>query len=650
MSFSWLLDPSFGAALANHLWQSTLCVAGAAMLVRMLRGQSARWRYRVWLAASLKFFLPFTLLTAAGARLPLPVLPASPSSQVSVVVDFLGQPFGSGANDQLAIANDQLFADPQSQIPNVHPGIASSASSGSLAPLVLLSLWAGGCLALTVGRVIRWRRLTALLRTAQSLTRGREADALERTKVSLVSGRTVEICALPSLVEPGVVGITRPVILWPLALSARLNDRELDAIFAHELQHVHRHDNLAAALHSLLETVFWFHPVIWWLKSRLIAERERACDEAVLQLGSEPHAYARGILKVCEFCLQSPSIAAAAVTGADLTRRMEDIMSERTASSLTLAHRLLLALTALAVVIGPIAAGSLQASPAATPVTPQPGTWRAAVVSAAAPFDVAVVPVQAATSRVSGVVTDVRGGGIADATVAAAPEGGGLGLKTQTGSNGSYAMDLPPGQYELTISKAGFASSKQAVFVARGITLQRDVRLNMGGVNEAITVRNAGPAPAPPPTLEAIAEILDRVKTLIQSGSLAEADRELARATLAIRAARAVSNPAPPQGSAASPGPGQVRVGGDVAPPRKIKDVAPVYPQQARDARISGIVIIDAVIGTDGAVKDARILRGQQLLNQAALDAVTQWVFTPTLLNGAPVEVLMSVTVSFQLQ
>jgi TonB family protein len=634
-----------GAELANHLWQSTLCVAGAALLVRMLKGQSARWRYRVWLAASLKFFVPFALLSAAGARLPLPILPDSPSSQVSVVVEFLGQPFGTGANDQSPIADDQFFSNAQSSMPNVQSGIQSPASP-SVPLLVLVSLWAGGCLALTIGRVMRWRRLRVLLRSSQSLTRGREADALERTKVSLLSGRDVEICAMPTLVEPGVVGITRPVILWPLALSARLNDRELDAIFAHELQHVHRRDNLAAALHSLLETVFWFHPVIWWLKTRLIAERERACDEAVLQLGSEPHAYARGILKVCEFCLQSPSIAAAAVTGADLTRRMEDIMSERKASSLTLTHRLLLAFTALAVIVGPMAAGSLQASTAATPFTPQPGTWRAAVVSAAAPFDVAVAPVQSTTSRVSGVVTDVRGGGVADATVSAAPEGGGAGPKIQTGANGAYSLDLPPGQYELTISKPGFASTKQAVFVARGITLQRDVRLNMGSVSESINIK-AGPPP-PPPSPEALAEMLDRARALIQRGSLVAAERELSLAMAGVRAARASANP-PTQQSAAA-GPGQVRVGGEVSPPKKIKDVAPLYPQQAREAKVSGIVIIDATIGTDGLVKNAMVLRGQPLLDQAALDAVSQWQFTPTTLNGAPVEVLMSVTVNFQLQ
>ena len=92
-----------------------------------------------------------------------------------------------------------------------------------------------------------------------------------------------------------------------------------------------------------------------------------------------------------------------------------------------------------------------------------------------------------------------------------------------------------------------------------------------------------------------------------------------------------------------------VRVGGDIKEPKKIKDVKPVYPQIAQTAKVQGIVIIEATIGKDGSVKDAKVLRSVPLLDQAALDAVRQWKFTPTLLNGEPVEVVMTVTVNFTL-
>ena len=93
-----------------------------------------------------------------------------------------------------------------------------------------------------------------------------------------------------------------------------------------------------------------------------------------------------------------------------------------------------------------------------------------------------------------------------------------------------------------------------------------------------------------------------------------------------------------------------VRVGGNIKPPSKIKHVNPVYPPIAQSARVQGVVIIEATIGPDGRVKDARVLRSIPLLDQAALDAVRQWEFTPTLLNGVPVPVIMTVTVNFTLQ
>ena len=92
-----------------------------------------------------------------------------------------------------------------------------------------------------------------------------------------------------------------------------------------------------------------------------------------------------------------------------------------------------------------------------------------------------------------------------------------------------------------------------------------------------------------------------------------------------------------------------VRVGGPVPPPKRIKDVRPVYPAIAQSARAQGVVIIEAIIGPDGHVQDAKVLRSIPLLDAAALEAVKQWEFTPTLLNGEPVPVIMTVTVNFTL-
>jgi protein TonB len=103
---------------------------------------------------------------------------------------------------------------------------------------------------------------------------------------------------------------------------------------------------------------------------------------------------------------------------------------------------------------------------------------------------------------------------------------------------------------------------------------------------------------------------------------------------------------APPPPPPAAP----VRVGGNIKPPTKTHDVRPVYPPIAQSARVQGVVIIEATIGADGRVKDTKVLRSIPLLDQSAVDAVKQWRFTPTLLNGVPVPVIMTVTVNFTLQ
>jgi protein TonB len=106
------------------------------------------------------------------------------------------------------------------------------------------------------------------------------------------------------------------------------------------------------------------------------------------------------------------------------------------------------------------------------------------------------------------------------------------------------------------------------------------------------------------------------------------------------------SAPPPPPPPPSAP----VRVGGNIKAPTKTRNVNPVYPPIAQSARVQGVVIIEATIGPDGRVKDAKVLRSIPLLDQAALDAVKQWQFTPTLLNGVPVPVIMTVTVNFTLQ
>jgi uncharacterized protein (TIGR03435 family) len=159
--------------------------------------------------------------------------------------------------------------------------------------------------------------------------------------------------------EPGIFGIIRPVLLLPKGLTEHLTPAQFDAILVHELCHVRRRDNLAAAAHMVVEAIFWFHPLVWWIERRLVEERERACDEEVLARVRDPEVYAEGILNVCRLYLGSPIACMSGVTGANLKERIEAIMTQRVVRNLTGAKKLLLAGAGLAAVAIPIAAGML---------------------------------------------------------------------------------------------------------------------------------------------------------------------------------------------------------------------------------------------------------------------------------------------------
>ena len=128
-----------------------------------------------------------------------------------------------------------------------------------------------------------------------------------------------------------MIGIFRPVLVLPEGIRDRLTPEQLAAIVAHELRHAARRDNLTGALHMLVETLFWFHPATWWIRRRLLDERERACDEDVLAMGREPRAYAEGILEICKLYLTLPAPCTAGVTGGNLRRRIEGILENRLA-------------------------------------------------------------------------------------------------------------------------------------------------------------------------------------------------------------------------------------------------------------------------------------------------------------------------------
>jgi bla regulator protein blaR1 len=249
--------PSQLVPSANHLWQSTLFAGVAGLLTLFLRKNRAHVRFWLWLMASVKFLLPFSILVAAGGLLGRHTTAAVAPSGLVTAADFshlveqVGEPFTTTV-PKFALS-----------------GVQRSYTSAIAA--VLIVVWAIGFVTLACRWTLRWRRIRASVRKASPLD----------LRIAL------PVKSSPAFGEPGVFGIFRPVLLLPDGIVDCLTAREMESIVAHELCHVRRRDNLASAIHMAVEVVFWFHPLVWWLGARLMEEREQACDEEVLRNGGE---------------------------------------------------------------------------------------------------------------------------------------------------------------------------------------------------------------------------------------------------------------------------------------------------------------------------------------------------------------------------
>lgn len=308
-----------------HLWQSTLFAGAAALLTLAFRTNKAHVRYCLWLSASYKFLIPFALLTSLGRHIPWTpvrgIAAATPS--LSYTVDRFTQP---------------LF------LQNAPPVTATSGRAW--VDLVIPCLWLCGVLYLALTRLRKWRAIRSIVRAS----------------VATNIAAPVEVRSSMGLLEPGVIGSLRPVVLLPHGIAERLTPSEMDAILAHELCHVRRRDNLLACVHMMVETIFWFHPLVWWIGARLLDERERACDEDVISRGSQPGIYAEAILNVCKFYAESPLACVSGVTGSDLRSRIEAILRNRRLAGLSLGKKLVLGFSGMLVCTVPIVIGVLNAA------------------------------------------------------------------------------------------------------------------------------------------------------------------------------------------------------------------------------------------------------------------------------------------------
>ena len=313
-------------AVANHIWQSTIVAMAAGILALVFRNNSASVRYWIWFAAAMKFLVPFAALTAVASALPLPRAPS----------------VASGALEAATV----IFRS--STIPAM-PGIASTFITivWLLGAFVVLARWAW-----------QWQRLATVARQSPPILDGVVHGTLRRIERAEGIRKPITIVASSESIEPGVIGTWAPVLIWPQHLTPGLNDAQIETVIAHEVCHIVRRDNLLASMQMLVTTVFWFHPLVWWIAAGLVDERERACDEHVLALGKSPATYAESILETCRLCIASPAVNVSGVTGGNLKIRIARIIKNAPPAPIGAGKEIALITAVLLTALVPIMSGA----------------------------------------------------------------------------------------------------------------------------------------------------------------------------------------------------------------------------------------------------------------------------------------------------
>jgi TonB family protein len=454
-------------------------------------------------------------------------------------------------------------------------------------------------------------------------------------------GTRAELRSVADFSQPVTFGLRRPVVLLPESL--RLSSEAIRrAVVTHELVHVRRRDWLWVLGEEALRAVLWFHPAVWWLTSRIRLTREEFTDHiAVLASGSRRH-YLEALVAFADTVQLEPAPAFA--RRAHLFHRItllstEPVMSaRRVVFSGALVAMLLVtggwyASEAFPVVVEP----RLEAS-APTPAPPQANSQ--SVQAAPRP----VTPENPIPRRI---------------VAPAIPYPNEL---SGTGMRGVIELRIV-----LNASGSIAAAARNMVAVAPAKPVSDEERYRAADAFVAAAIDGVrrwqydAPFEAPLAFYVTIMFAPDSQATAAQS----DGSRPLTAAMIGGRTgggplpvgrsggpsvARAETTLTVPAPQAPPRSGGPVRIGGAIRPPLQTKKVDPVYPPIAQSARVSGVVILEIQVDEQGKVRDPRVLRSIPLLDQAALDAVSQWEYQPVLLNGAPVPVIMTVTVEFSLQ
>jgi TonB family protein len=467
-------------------------------------------------------------------------------------------------------------------------------------------------------------------------------------QVALPWESRAELRIADELASPVTFGLRRPVVLLPPQFPD-LDPAARQAILCHELLHVERGDWAVTVAEELVRAIFWFHPAIWWLLGEIQLAREQAVDRAVIEMTQAKDEYVDALLAIAGAKAQLDLAPAPLfLRKRHLRHRVVSILKEVRMSKTRLVSAL---------------AGSM------------------CILAAATWFVTSTFPLSAAPqSDAAGVTVDVGGAALLHRSPVSYPESA-----RSKGVQGAVIL-------ELTLDNSG------AVADARALSGPEDLRKpalesvlqwhfdreagNKRQVTIAFTIPSGGAEPrrAPLPPANSVKWPPRPLKAIVVSGLSDEAKaRLIARLPVHVgdtvtvdtmdsvfRAARefddhvsvGVSSPTEsevtltfiaPNAAFSGGTPDRIKVGGNVQSAKLVRQPRPMYPPEAKEARIQGVVKLSAVIGKDGTIKTLDVISGDPLLVPSALDAVRQWVYQTTLLNGNPVEVQTQIDVNYTL-
>ena len=486
--------------------------------------------------------------------------------------------------------------------------------------------------------------------------------------------------------SPVTFGARRPVILLPVGFP-ELDANMQQAVLCHEMLHVERRDWLFTVAEELVRAAFWFHPAIWWLLGEIQLAREQAVDRAVVERTQARDEYVDALLAIAG---ASPHLDLAPaplfLRKRHLKQRVVSILKEVRMSKTRLISGLAAGLGILAAACW-FVTGTFPLAAAPQVVNDSPGV--AVEINGAALLHRTPVayPEPARSNGVQGIVTIEAvldtAGNVTEARVVTGPQElrraaqqsvlqwhfkGDTAGSIRTVNITFQASESKPISAGSTVATVdGMAESVKAENRARMEQLMKQLEATRktaagGALNSVSRV----PVNTEPRTLKAIRvvglsdalknDLLSRLP--VREGDTINSDtsRQIAKVVAEFdehlrisegyagnEATLTISTPE------AQSAPSRIRIGGNVQQTKLVKQPHPIYPPDAKAARVQGKVSLQATIGKDGTVQNLEVLSGDPLLVPAALEAVKQWVYQPTLLNGDPVEVLTVIDVNFTL-